>query len=220
MFHLLTIFTIICIIIYFFINYWTIDLIYVKSTRDNNYYLVRNLPDKIEAANRLSYIKDLLIILIERLIIAYPNNEQIKLMKNRFHPNNIQESSQFSKHTSYSIDKGYKLVFCLRSKGTNQELIPMNTIIFVALHEISHVYSISEGHQKEFWDAFRFMLSHAIKWKIYEYVNYKSSNTSYCGTYITDTPLNENDIDRYVTYNKENNDFADLQFPQYISTES
>ena len=86
-------------------------------------------------------------------------------------------------------------------------------MIFVALHEISHVYSISEGHQKEFWDAFRFMLSHAIKWNIYGYVNYKEKNTKYCGTYITDTPLKESEVTKYITYDESKSDFSELPFP-------
>ena len=33
-----------------------------------------------------------------------------------------------------------------------------NTLTFVALHELSHVMTVSVGHKQEFWDNFKFIL--------------------------------------------------------------
>ena len=62
----------------------------------------------------------------------------------------------------------------MRSKDNRQELVDMNTMMFVALHELAHVMTISIGHTTEFWDFFRYILSHAIHWKLYTPVNFKN----------------------------------------------
>ena len=50
----------------------------------------------------------------------------------------FRESTDDSKFTSYSINKGEEIVFCLRCKKTNQ-LHNINELMYVAIHEISHV---------------------------------------------------------------------------------
>lgn len=210
---LLTFLTIFFLLYYFFTNYWSTDLTFTKSTRDNQFYLVRNLPDKIEAANRLSYIREVLEILINRLIIAYPNDKQIKLMKKRFRPDKIEESSQFSKYTSYSVNKGERLVFCLREKNPSQKLSDMNTIMFVALHELAHIFTLEEGHTKGYWKNFRFLLDHAIKWNVYKYVDYSIKKQKYCGIIIKENAIKQNEINKNIAYD-ETKDFSELPFPQ------
>ena len=59
--------------------------------------------------------------------------------------------------TSYSLNKGEKIVFCLRSEETKQ-LHDINIIMFVAIHELAHVMSVTIGHNEEFYTNFRFLL--------------------------------------------------------------
>ena len=60
--------------------------------------------------------------------------------------------------------------------------------MFVAIHELSHVASESIGHNKEFWDNFKFLLKEATDAGVYKMVDYSSNNTEYCGMTITDNP--------------------------------
>jgi predicted metal-dependent hydrolase len=99
------------------------------------------------------------------------------------------ESDSNSKHTSYSINKGEKVVICLRSKDEKKELIDPNTIMFVTLHELSHIMTKSVGHTDEFWDNFRFILKEAVKNNIYNCVDYKRNPQKYCGIEVTDNPI-------------------------------
>ena len=66
-----------------------------------------------------------------------------------------------------------------------------NTLMFVALHEIAHVMTKSIGHTDEFWNNFRFLLKEAIKINVYKRQDFRRHPVKYCGTEITDTPLND-----------------------------
>ena len=78
----------------------------------------------------------------------------------------------------------------MRSRDDTNELVELNTMMFVALHELAHTMSKSIGHTKEFWDNFRILLRNAIKLNIYKRVNYNETPVKYCGVEITDDPMN------------------------------
>ena len=166
------------------------NITYVVSKIDNRKYLVRNLPDKQEAADMIATVRRNLVKLAQELKKKNEGNIDIERMINNFNPNNIVESEKSSKYTSYSINKGEKTVYCLRSRDDKNELVKLNTIMFVALHELAHTMSKSIGHTKEFWDNFRILLRNAIKLGIYKQVNYNEKPVKYCGVEITDDPMN------------------------------
>jgi predicted metal-dependent hydrolase len=185
------------------------DVLPVKSTIDNQEYIVRNLPDKEEASNLLATIRAKMIELVnyldkidsKELEIYLRENDSvedvqksIKLLKKRFQPDNLSESTPNDKYTSYSVNKGEKLVFCLRARNNNETLVEPNIMIFVALHELSHIMTKSVGHTEEFWNNFRILLRVAIRQKIYHNLDFNNNPQDYCGTKITDTPLSKDDI--------------------------
>ena len=61
--------------------------------------------------------------------------------------------------------------------------------MFVAIHEIAHIMTPEIGHTKIFWNKFSFLLRQAIKIGVYRRSNFKKNPTEYCGTKITDSPL-------------------------------
>ena len=166
------------------------DLKYVTSKVDNRKYLVRNLPDSQESADMIATIRKHLVKLSQELKNKNQGNVDIERMINNFNPNNIVESEKSNKYTSYSINKGEKTVYCLRSRDDKNQLVKLNTIMFVALHELAHTMTKSIGHTKEFWDNFRILLRNAIKLGIYKRVNYNENPVKYCGVEITDDPMN------------------------------
>ena len=93
-----------------------------------------------------------------------------------------------SKYTAYSENKGEKLAFCLNNEKGGNKLIDMNTLMYVALHEISHIASKSIGHTDEFWQNFKFFIEQANTINIYKPVDYKKTPAKYCGMDITDNP--------------------------------
>jgi hypothetical protein len=199
------IFIVLLMIIYMYLETKTYEVLYVKSSIDNKDYLVRNLADKEDAANLLAKTRAKLVKVVDHLkgvtdeeATEYSskkedlenNKEGFKRLISRFQPDNISESTPNNKYTSYSVNKGQKIVFCLRAKGKPEEtLVEDNVIMFVALHELAHIMTVSVGHTDEFWENFRVLLRVAIKLKLYMNHDYASSPVDYCGTKITDTPL-------------------------------
>lgn len=100
----------------------------------------------------------------------------------------IRESSAYSRYTSYSINKGEELVFCLRSK-TNNKLHDINELMYVGIHEIAHIGCPEIGHTKLFFDINRYLLKKAVEYNMYSIKNYKELNTEYCGLILTNNIL-------------------------------
>lgn len=161
----------------------------VISPFDGQSYIVRNLPDKETAAENLGRIRKKLNIIVEYMTNKYSNESRVNRLQKNYREDAISESPANSKHTSYSVNKGEKIYFCLRQRDENDRLVDLNTVTFVALHELSHLMTKSIGHTQEFWDNFRFLLEEAIKIGIYKYQDFHLRPVSYCGTMITDTPL-------------------------------
>jgi hypothetical protein len=198
-------------VIYIYLENRTYDVTYVKSAIDNNEYLVRNLGDKQKAADLLAKVKSKLTALTQYLLTLNDDKlkkyskkasldemkDNISRLNKRFQPDNISESTPHEKYTSYSVNKGEKIVFCLRTKNKKETLINENIIMFVALHELSHVMTKSVGHTTEFWNNFQFLLKIAVKLQLYNNTNYNDTPVDYCGTQITDTPLKREDELRY-----------------------
>lgn len=170
-------------------TYWRGNLEYVISTVDNEKYLVQALPDKQKAADMLANIRKKLETLTRHLEKIAPQDERTKRLVMNFQPSKIQEGVESTKHTSYSINKGEKIVFCLRSRDDKKELADLNTMMFVALHELGHIATESVGHTDEFWTNFRWLLEEAINIGIYIEQDFKSKPQPYCGITITDSPL-------------------------------
>tara|TARA_B110000211_G_scaffold221781_1_gene269796 strand:+ start:8367 stop:8936 length:570 start_codon:yes stop_codon:yes gene_type:complete len=179
--------TFVCVLVVFLYyeqNY--AELTYVTSKIDNIPYLVRNRPDKEKAADIFAVLNTKITKLIRHLTA---HNAAPRLSK-RYDVRRISESLPTSKYTSYSVNKGQKIVFCIRSKNNPNEFVDINTLFFVVAHELAHLETKSTGHTKEFWDNMRLLLKAAIKIGIWNEHNYRELPVKYCGIEITDTPLN------------------------------
>ena len=166
------------------------DVTYVTSNVDKRKYLVQNHADKQQAADNLATIRKNLVILVQELKKKNENNVDVERMVNNFNPDNITESTKNNKYTSYSVNKGEKIVFCLRSRDDTNKLVDINIMMFVALHELAHTMTKSIGHTQEFWNNFRVLLRNARNLGIYERVDYDKNPVDYCGTKITNDPEN------------------------------
>ena len=162
-------------------------LLYVKA-KDEQFHLVRDLPDQKEAADMIAEIKRRLQLLIKYCIQNHPNNKDVQILKQRFNQNNIQETDLSDSGTSYSIDKGKEIHLCIRNKE-DAKIHRINLLMFVTIHELSHLMSTSYGHNNEFGDNFVFLLKQATKIGIYQPVDYSKNNVNFCGMDVTDSPL-------------------------------
>ena len=186
----LTCFLILIVAVVIYLNYIRkqLYLTQIKSTVNNKEYYVRNLSDKQEAANKLAILTNHLLTLLES-IKNDKKKKGVDQLIERFDPDHITENIPGSMYVAYSVNKGDELSICIREKDTNK-FIDMNTILFVAIHELSHIMSTSSGHTKEFWNNMNYLLKEAIKIGIYHRVDYKANPVDYCGMDINNTPLN------------------------------
>ena len=148
-----------CLLGYTHIEHLSNEVIYIKSNVDNNEYLVRNLKDKDKAADILAMLRMKLEKMCEVMKEKHPNDESVKRMTEKFNSDNISEAGKSNQYTSYSVNKGEKIVFCIRQKDEDESLVDENTITFVAIHELSHIMTKSVGHTPEFWTNFKSILN-------------------------------------------------------------
>ena len=119
----------------------------------------------------------------------YPDDESVKRMVERFNPDNITEAGKNNQYTSYSVNKGEKIVFCIRQKNETETLVDENTMTFVSIHELGHIMTKSVGHTPEFWENFKRLLKIAIEEGLYTKEDYSRSPKEYCGIKVSDSPL-------------------------------
>ncbi len=179
------------LIIYIFYNntYYKDNLVNQISTVDNEEYFVRNVEDKSIAANTLATIKNN----IKKLVLHLNNSisehedekEYINNLVKRTKKINIMETPNDEKNTSYTINKGEKIVICLRSKFLN-EIHDINTIMYVVIHELAHVGCPEYGHTPLFKKIFIFLLKESHKIGIYIPVDYRKKPQDYCGMTINE----------------------------------
>jgi hypothetical protein len=160
---------------------------------DGHVYDMQNLPGKEQAVQLMSKIRHNLLKLHE----YYKNDEALAAdppvarFLDRFRSDVFVENDMQSSDTSYSENKGEKIVVCLRDKkqAPHYPLIDENTIMFVILHEMAHLMTETIGHTPEFWNNFKRILQDGVKIGLYRPVNYAQQPTPYCGMTITDTPI-------------------------------
>jgi hypothetical protein len=166
------------------------EMSYVKSTVDDNSYLVRNLPDKLEAANRLAEVRSRILRLMKHFKQSNTDNQiALDILKNfDADPIRFSESTPDSSYTSFTLNKGEKIHVCLRQKNSSQDLVDVNVLTFVTLHEVGHIGTREIGHTPLFWNNFAWILKQAEQLGIYEFQNFAEQPVAYCGISITDQP--------------------------------
>lgn len=189
----------IILIVYFI---WKIfiyqESIYVRSTFDNNEYIIRGGKNKsedelLESANALALINSKITRLIGHLDRKYVNdpskNYWIAHLKRRYKPSILSEAAVDNRYTTFTIDK-QDMHVCLRTRDDHEELYDVNLLIYVILHELAHVCNYTkdnqpiEGHGREFKEKFSLLVKEAIDIGIYKYENYMTSPREYCGMII------------------------------------
>jgi hypothetical protein len=117
--------------------------------------------------------------------------EDIERLIGNFNSDAFSETTPDSQYTSYSVNKGQKLVMCIRDKKDGEVLVKENIMTFVAIHELGHLMTKSIGHDPEFWQNMRLLLKIAIDNGLYENIDFNKKPEPYCGITISDTPLKE-----------------------------
>ncbi len=160
----------------------------VISGIDGNRYCVRNRVSTDQSADLLAKCTTNCINLVKYMDDHHSDDTRIQKLVKGFNPKAIQETLPTSELTAYSENKGEKIAFCLNKTKDSTKLIDLNTLTFVAIHELAHIMTTSIGHKQEFWQNFKFLLEGAKASGIYEPVDYQKKPENYCGITITDSP--------------------------------
>ena len=172
-----------------YINSESFNLRCIISDKNGNRYCVRERNKLHLAADRLAEVNIRMNKVVIHLGKKYPNNEAVKRLVSNYNPKKFYETLPTSEHTAYSENKGEKIAFCLDTEKNSQgRLIDINTLTYVALHELSHISSKSIGHTDEFWQNFKFIIQEAKIINIYNPIDYKKTPARYCGMNVTDNP--------------------------------
>jgi len=175
-----------CLIIYYQSD--AFDLKCIIASKDGNRYCVRERAKMELAANLLADVTQKMNDTVAFIEIKEPEDPRtIRLVKG-YNPKKISETLPTSELTAFSENKGEKIAFCLNKSKNGSKLIDINTLTFVALHELSHIATESIGHKQEFWENFKWILQNAKEAGIYSPVDYKKYPEEYCGMTINDNP--------------------------------
>jgi hypothetical protein len=160
----------------------------IIASKDGNRYCVRERAKLELAANLLATVTGNCRKMVEYMNEKHADDDRVKRLVKGFNPKKISETLPTSELTAYSENKGEKIAFCLNTTKDGDKLIDINTLTFVALHELSHIMTTSIGHKQEFWANFKFLLENAKEANIYQPIDYKKNPKNYCGMKISDNP--------------------------------
>lgn len=176
---------IIGVLVVFFIKNQYGEVEYVKSTVDDRYYIVRKFADSQEAADYLAVINGRLLKLVRHMMAKYENSKEVLQLYQNYNPDALSEGSVDSGYTSYSYNKGEKLILCIRQ--TNKEFVDKNTVMYVAIHELGHIMTTDIGHTDNFWRNFKLLLEEAMDIGLYKKVDFADDPHDYCGIKISNS---------------------------------
>jgi hypothetical protein len=171
--------------------YYDSDVFNLKciiSTKDGNRYCVRNREKINESADLLAEVTGKCKDLVEYMHQNHGKDPRVIKLVKGFNPKAISETLPTSELTAYSENKGEKIAFCLNTTKGGDTLIDLNTLTFVAIHELAHIMTTSVGHKQEFWNNFKYLLEKAKLANIYTPIDYKKKPKEFCGLTINDNP--------------------------------
>jgi hypothetical protein len=166
----------------------------VVSSVDHEEYSVReDYKNKQRAADILAEINQMYVRIIYHLKktqMGSPWAANIVYLGENYNPTVLGEHIPTNlNYTSYVAQKGKKIRLCLRTPENRNVFHDMNTIKFVALHELSHMMVEPYGHEEQFWDAFRFILAEAAALGEIKIIDYSKNPIRYCGIPVNSNPI-------------------------------
>jgi hypothetical protein len=167
----------------------------VHAEFDGQIYMVQEHKDKNKAVDLLIKLKDDLEKVAQKSLerAKKENNkpfiDYISIITKKLNTVFIREVEKDSPYTSYSVNKGEELVFCLRNKETF-EFYDYNKILYVAIHEIAHIGCPEVGHTELFFKLNKYLLETSQQIGLYSYNDYNTIPEEYCGIQIYTNVLN------------------------------
>lgn len=159
---------------------------YRKASNGKTYGIQEIFKDSHIALDVITKLHNNMITFTNKLNNKYPDDKRVNRLIKGFKNVEIEETTenQDDDNTSFTINKGELLSLCVR-KGVKDEparpLHDYNSLCFVIIHELAHIASVSEGHNYEFIENFKFLLKEAVIMGFYKPIDYSKNPFLYCG---------------------------------------
>ena len=183
---------VVCILLVLCYKYYTNTRTYTVSSTDSKKYITVSGDQQFtqESANVFANINSRILLLIEYLSKNDANNNIVQRLKYKY--NNItdfiQEAIIDSDNTTYTIDK-QEIHVCIRSRDAEKKIYDINLLMYVIIHELAHICNDTVGHDTNFINIFKYLLTKAIECNVYTYENYRQAPKEYCGITINSQVL-------------------------------
>jgi hypothetical protein len=164
---------------------------YRNSPNGKQYGIQEKLQDSTKALELLAKLDNNMMAFINKLHIKFPNDKRVQRLVKGFKNVKIEETTENADDddTSFTINKGESMNLCLREGHAPRPFHDYNTLCFVIIHELAHIASLSEGHNYEFIENFKFLLKEAAAMGYYSPVDYSKNPFMYCGKVkVTNNP--------------------------------
>lgn len=200
--YTITVLIITFLIVLYLINFKNSEHTVCSNNDGQCYKISTAFVDQEDALNELSRINNFNAKFIKYLRNKYiwTSNQNNNIMRaitinliNNYNPDVLKENNpSTTKNTSYVLDKGKSIAFCLREKETGYNKIEDTEMLnFVNIHEISHLamsYHDPE-HGTEFWQTFKLLLEEANAAGLYNPIDWNRSPKNYCGLLVNYNPI-------------------------------
>ena len=178
---------VIFIYIFLFLNRQNVS--YIESYNRNKYMVYKDNDMKAKAdmlEKILNNMMKLKAYLVSNISTFPEYSTYIKQLDTNLRESKtiVYETEPNSDLTSYSVNKGEEISFCLKSRKTNT-LHDINLLTYVAIHEMAHIACPEIGHSELFKKIFAKFAEVAIKIGVYNRVDYGSSPVEYCGMMLS-----------------------------------
>lgn len=156
------------------------------SSIDGKKYFVKKGPQAQEAADTLAIINQRCTKLVAELPLNGEYFINNRLLKKRYNPDSITENI-LDKEAAFTVNKGEQISFCLKTTDNKGRIYDINTLMYVAIHELAHIGCESVGHTPEFIKYFGFLIKESLNKGLYKYVDYSKQPVNYCGVIIDES---------------------------------
>jgi hypothetical protein len=161
------------------------------------------LNDNQAAADMLSEVNHRIDKFKQQMINKFGNDHPISFAVQEYDPNVLGEHlpNIVDNDVAYTVNKGDAVRLCLRDTKNKYVIQDINTLMFVALHELTHISIPAIDHPPEFWKTFKFILTEASSINIYTPINYKVYPITYCnGMTVAYNPYYDSNLDISLFY--------------------
>ena len=177
-----------CLAVLFNIDPETLEM-RKSSVTGRSYGIQEMLTDADQTADVIGRLDLFIRDFINYLGAHHPEDKRTERIRRNAKLLRLEESPMEDNVSSFTLNKGELMSLCVREKTESQAFHDYQTLLFVVIHELAHVGSVSTGHGTEFVTNFKWLLERAAESGMYHPEDYSQKPITYCGVKVTNNPM-------------------------------